>query len=196
VIRQIWLNVVAFQAGWFACVLGAAHGWPWAGSALALMLAALHAARAAQPRKEAALILAAVVLGGAWDSVLTEAGLLVYAPLPLMPAWSEKLAPVWILALYAIFATTLNVSLRWLRGRPLLTTVLGAVAAPASYWSGARLGAAHIPAPAAAMLALALGWALLMPALIWLACRFDGVQARARPPGPAPEASAPVSRLP
>jgi hypothetical protein len=190
---SLWLNLVAFQVGWFACVLGAAHGWPWQGTAVGLAVAVLHVARAARPYREMVLVLAAVAIGGAWDSVLSAAGLLVYAPLPMMPAWAAALAPAWILAMYAIFATTLNVSLRWLRGRPLLTTVLGAVAGPASYWSGVRLGAARMPAPAAGLLALALGWALLLPALVSLARRFDGVQPGPRPASPGPQAPRPQS---
>ena len=43
------LNAVAFQAGWFACVLGAAYGWPWAGVAAAAGLVAFHALRAPVP---------------------------------------------------------------------------------------------------------------------------------------------------
>ena len=50
-------------------------------------------------------------------------------------------APHWIVAMWVLFASTLNVSLRWLRGRWALATLLGAVAGPLAYYGGAGLGA-------------------------------------------------------
>ena len=46
------LNFVAFQCGWFACVLGAARGWPWAGTAVAGAIVGAHVLRAARPPKK------------------------------------------------------------------------------------------------------------------------------------------------
>ena len=43
------INVVAFQGGWLACVLGAANGMPWIGPAVCLPILALHLAWAARP---------------------------------------------------------------------------------------------------------------------------------------------------
>ena len=45
-----------------------------------------------------------------------------------------------MVALWAAFATTLNVSLRALRQRYLLSAVLAAVGAPLAYYAGARAG--------------------------------------------------------
>ena len=45
-------NVVLYQTGWFACVLGAAWGWGSAGAALALALTALHLMLAQRPGRE------------------------------------------------------------------------------------------------------------------------------------------------
>jgi len=53
--------------------------------------------------------------------------------------------------------------------------VLGAVAGPAAFASGARLGAASFTDTATALIAIACAWALMFPALIWLSSRFDGV---------------------
>ena len=36
------LNFLIYQLGWFACVLGAAHQWPWFGTAIALSLVCTH----------------------------------------------------------------------------------------------------------------------------------------------------------
>lgn len=164
------VNFVAFQLGWFACVLGAAHGWPLAGAAFALLIAAWHSARAARPAQEAKLIVAAVLTGAVWDSSLAALGWLSFAS-----AMSAALAPPWILGLWALFATTLNVSLNWLKGRWLIAALLGGIAGPLSYWAGARLGAVVLVEPAPALIALAVGWAVLMPLLMALARRYDGI---------------------
>lgn len=92
-------------------------------------------------------------------------------------AAAEFLAPWWILALWALFATTLNVSLGWLRSRLLLAGVLGGVAGPFAYWAGERLGALSLREPVAALGALTLGWAAILPALLALARRLDGARA-------------------
>lgn len=164
-------NLVAFQIGWFACVLGAAHGWPWAGTALAAAAVAWHAARAARPVRELKLVAAAVLIGALWDSTLTITGWLAFTSGALIAG----AAPHWILAMWALFATTLNVSLNWLKGRWLTAALLGAIAGPLAYLAGARLGAVVLVEPAAALIALGIGWALITPLLLMLARRYDGV---------------------
>jgi hypothetical protein len=168
------LNIVAFQAGWFACVLGAAHGRPWAGVAASIGIVGAHAWRAARPRPEIALAALVVMAGAGWDSALALSGWLVFSAAPSSLPWAH-LAPPWILAMWALFATTLNVSLRWLRGRWLLAAVFGAVAGPAAYWGGSNLGAVRLVEPTMALGALAVGWALMLPALLALGARHDGI---------------------
>ena len=165
------INVIAFQVGWFACVLGAAYGTPWIGTAVAIAVVSVHLARSIAPGAELKLIGAAVLIGAVWDSMLAASGWLAFNPGSLEGGY----APHWILGLWALFATTLNVSLGWLQGRWLLATVLGAFAGPLSYWGGARLGALTLVEPVPALAALAIGWAVFMPALMALARRYDGV---------------------
>ena len=165
------LNIAAFQLGWFACVLGAAHGWPWAGVAVAVAVVALHLARAASPMDELKLIVFAVLIGALWDSLLVSLGWIAYPGETLITG----AAPHWILALWALFATTLNVSMRWLKQRLLMAFVLGAVCGPLSYWAAVRLGAVQFIEPLHIVIALALGWALIMPLLMLLSRRFDGI---------------------
>jgi hypothetical protein len=168
----VFLNVAAFQAGWLACVLAAAHGWPWAGVAVATVIVALHAAFAARPEQELKLAAVAVLAGAFFDSALAALGWIRFAP----EAAAPYLAPWWILALWALLGTTLNVSLGWLRSRPVLAALLGAASAPFAYWAGERLGAVELRQPALALGALALGWAALLPGLLAAARRLDGVR--------------------
>ena len=87
-------------------------------------------------------------------------------------------APHWIIALWALFATTLNLSLRWLHGRWWLSALFGAIAGPLAFYAGSRLGAVRFSEPAIALAWLALGWGLLTPLLMRLAQRFDGARTR------------------
>lgn len=164
-------NIVAFQAGWLACVLGAAGGRPWLGPLVALPVLAFHLRSAARPGVELALLAAAGLTGLALDSLLVLAGRLAFEEGVLVPG----LAPYWMVALWLLFATTFNVSLRWLRTRPALAALLGAVGGPLAYLAGARLGAAEVLEPALAThLAVALAYALATPLLLALARRLDG----------------------
>jgi hypothetical protein len=77
----------------------------------------------------------------------------------------------WLVILWALFATTLNSSLRALQSRPWIAAALGAAGGPLAYYAGARLGALQFLEPAAMLAALALGWALATPLLLSLARR-------------------------
>ena len=61
------INFAAFQAGWFACVAGAAHGLPWLGPLLALPVAGWHLANADRPTDELRFMLVATALGMLFD---------------------------------------------------------------------------------------------------------------------------------
>jgi len=164
------INFALMQAGWFACVLGAAHGLPWLGTGAAIAIVAWHAARAARPAEELKLIALVTLAGGTYDSLLTAAGWVAFPNGQFAP-W---LAPHWIFALWALFATGLNVSLAWLKGRWWLAAAVGGVASPLSYWAGVRLGAATFIEPPLMFAALALGWAVILPAILRLARRYNG----------------------
>lgn len=164
------VNVLLFQAGWFACVLGAAHGLPWVGPLAAAAIVAWHLARAPQPKQELALVVVAAVLGMLFETLLVQAGWVRFQTGELI----EGAAPYWMVALWAIFATTLNVSLRSLRPHWWLAALFGAIVGPAAYYAGARLGALEFGAAGAALTAIGIGWAILTPALLRAARQLDG----------------------
>lgn len=169
---NILVNVVLFQLGWFACVLGAAYGAPFLGTAIGVGIATRHVLRAVRPGKELGLVMIAAAVGIVWDSALVMSGYIAYPNGILVAGF----APVWIVALWGLFATTLNVALRWLHGRMVLCALFGAVGGPLAYYGGAKLGALQLLDLPLALGAQALGWALLMPLLVFLARRFDGVK--------------------
>jgi len=162
-------NIVLFQVGWFACVLGAAGGWAPEGALAALAIVALYVARAARPWRELVLVAAAAGAGLVADSLLASSGWLRYASGGLV----EGVAPYWIVAMWALFAITLNVSLRALRDRPLPGALLGLAGGPAAYLAGEKLGAVALVQTVPALAALGLIWAIATPALLALARRMD-----------------------
>ncbi|NEX59563.1 DUF2878 domain-containing protein [Noviherbaspirillum galbum] len=163
------INFVLFQAGWLGCVLSAARGQAWLGVLGVAAIGGWHLAHAARPRAEARLMLLAALLGIVWESVLASGGWLVY---PDGLAFGI-LAPYWLVAMWVLFATTLNASLGWLRGKPWLAAAFGGVGGPLAFLAGERLGAVAFARPAAATIALALGWALLTPLLTAIASRLS-----------------------
>lgn len=170
------INFVLFQIGWFACVLSSAAGRPWIGTLTALAVLAWHVGRAQKPSREVSLILIAMLIGALWDSLLVWQSWLQYPVGNLLP----EVAPYWIVVMWALFASTLNLSLRWLKQHPLLAIVLGAIAGPLAYFGGARLGAVDFVQPLNAFIALSIGWAILTPLLVLISNRFDGYGLLAR----------------
>lgn len=167
------VNFLAFQLGWFGCVICAANALPLAGLAIAAGVVGWHLWQSPRPGAESALVAAAVLCGLLFDSLLVGSGWLRYPS----GVWLPGAAPYWILAMWAMFATTLNVSMRWMRGRLSLAALLGGVFGPLSYQAGARLGGLEFLDEGRAMVALAAVWAIAMPVLVILARRFDGIGA-------------------
>jgi hypothetical protein len=168
-----WAPSVYFvfgQIGWFACVLGAAHGVAWAGILVAVVLIVLHLLRVARPVPEIKFIATVVLIGGVWENTTVALGLLAYPGMPVH-GW----APLWLLALWGLFAAQANTTYQWLKKRLWLAALLGAFAGPISFHAGAALGAVYFLKLWPAVAALTVGWALLLPLLIVLGSRWDGV---------------------
>ena len=162
---SLFLNFAMFYVGWFSCVVGAARGRLWLGPAVAAALLIVHLALTPGRATEARLILIAGFFGFAVDTALASAGLFAFTQTSVAP-W---LSPLWMVALWMLFAATLNSSMSWLAGCYGLAAVLGALFGPVSYAAGARLGAIDLPDRWIASLAgVAVVWAFAMPTLLVL----------------------------
>jgi len=178
-------NLVAFQLCWLAAVLGAAAGMPWLGVLFAALWLPAHV-HAAKPSAaaEIKLIAAAGVLGYGLDSLLVLAGFISFPPQTRLGVPS----PLWMVTLWLAFAATLRHVLGWLRGRYLLGALLGVVAGPFAYWSGAKLGAVVLTDTAPSLVAVAVEWLVAMPLLIGLVAFLERNGADADSPGASPTA--------
>lgn len=183
---HFWINFIAFQLVWFAAVGGASYGHAWAGPLAFVVFAVAHFAIAPRVNGDLRLLLVASALGALADSLMAASGLAVYAaPIP-----SAHLAPVWIIALWAGFALTLNHSLAWMTRRPLLAAVLGATLGPLSYLGAGRFwGAVSFGEPLLrSMVVLGVCWFVALLVLCQLAVRW---RRRSESPAPSPLMRAP-----
>ncbi len=172
------INLAAAQIGWFACVWGGANGMPALGAAAVALIVAIHLTYTAhRPGTELVLLLLAGLIGLLWDSALVALGWLSYPSGILVPGT----APYWIVAMWVLFATTLNVSLGWLKGRYLMAILLGGIGGPLAYYAGFKLGGVNFQSIELGLGAQAIGWAVLMPLLTVLAERLNGMQPAPQP---------------
>lgn len=159
-------NFLLYQLTWFACVMGAAGGQSSIGVGVALLVIGLHLGLAHAAATELKIILLTGLIGALWETLLVNQGWVRYAG----GGW-PGFAPMWIIALWLAFATTFNVSLRWLQGRHGLSAMLGLIGGPLAWYAGMRMGALELPDLEHDLLAIGLGWAVLMPVLLHLASR-------------------------
>lgn len=168
------VNVVVFQIAWMSSVVGAAREMPWLGPIAVLIAIAIHLRFARKPFEEVLLVLICALIGIVFDSLLVAAGWVTYSS----GLFSAYFAPYWIITMWMLFATTLNVSMRFLRGKPMLAAAFGFYGGPTSYLAGQALGGIVLTNQVAALLTLAIGWAIIMPILMRLSESLDGM------PGP------------
>lgn len=164
------INVVAYQCAWLACVIGAAQQLPAFALAVALAVLLLHLATAVAPLRELMLVGIAAAVGVLFESGLVASGWVRIHESTLLGGS----VPFLMVALWGVFATTLNVSLRALRRRYVLSALLAAIGAPLAYLAGSRLGAIQWVETVPALVLISVGWAVLMPLLMRSAQRFDG----------------------
>lgn len=158
--NKFW-NFVFFQAAWFACVIGAANQQVFFPVAATLIYLAIHVWFAQRPLAELKLLLKAALFGVAVDTFVANCGFLSFEN-----SWPSKhLSPAWMWTLWALVASTINSSLDWLRGRPILGAVLGAIAGPLSYEAGVRMGAGTWSenGQIGGLILLGLAWGIAIP---------------------------------
>ncbi len=164
------INLLSFKLGWAAVILAAAASMPALGLIAIAAVVALHLARTPDARPETIMLIAAAAIGLVWESVLVATGLLSYETGLLVPG----MAPYWIVAMWVLFATTLNVGMRWMRKSAVIAALAGGLGGPMAFAAGERMGAVTFADPVVSLVAVGFGWALLLPMLVNVAKRYDG----------------------
>ncbi len=165
--KSIAINLTLFKIGWVAVVFSAAAGMAEVGVATVALIVLVHLLRAERATREFRLLIIAALAGLAWESMLVVASVLQY------PTTNANLfAPYWIIAMWVLFATTLNVGMQWLQRNLLLAGVAGAVGGPMSFLAGEKIGAVVIGD--GGLWFIAAGWAVLLPVMAFAAARLNG----------------------
>ncbi len=167
-IRKLY-NFAAFQAGWFAGVLGAARGHELLGCAGIALVVAVHLFVARGRKGEAMLLLSTLPLGFAVNQILHATGAVVGTG-SVLPS---SIAPLWLLAMWPLFGTLFNELMSWMTGRYLVAVAFGVVGAPLSYLAGVHFGAVRVHENTIFWLTLvALTWGTSMPLILALQAHF------------------------
>ena len=152
-------NAVLFQCGWFACVLGGDSPWLLVGVAVL----AVHLLWISSWSEEGQVILAVTLLGTVVDTALRALGVFHFS----LPG---PLAPLWLILLWALLATTLRHCLAWSAQPWWRASLLGAVGGPLSYYAGSQLaGVSFGYGTLSTVIGLALLWGMIFPLLHWVA---------------------------
>ncbi len=152
-------NALWFQSVWFCTVLGREDFLP-----LALALLLLHLWLVHDYRVELRQLAIIGGIGIGADAALSIGGVFEFP--------HDALVPLWLCCLWLAFAAALGRSLAWLGNRPLVASLVGAIAFPLNYWAGLRLGAVEFGYSLPATMAiLAVTWAVLLPLMFRLTTR-------------------------
>ena len=160
----VLVNFLAFQAGWFACVLGVANGNYWLGPVAITGVYLLNLFLTGEYLRETVIALFFITIGFAVDTQLTFFG--VYTPSEnILPS---PFSPPWLMAMWLNLATIFNVSLRWMHGKYRLAALLGGLGGPLSYYGGGSLGALTYHDPLVFnLLVSGAVWAAITPLLLF-----------------------------
>ncbi len=157
---SLLVNVLIYQAVWFLCVF-----FGDAGALVSLALLAAHLVRSNHRREDLKMMVVLLAIGLVVDGAISYAGYISYRVdgVPI---------PFWLAVVWLALAILPHHSLRWLKGRPLLSSLFAAIGGPLAYWAGVRLGAAEFGASLTQSIGLfAVAWAVLWPLVMAIANR-------------------------
>ena len=154
--EKTWFNALWFQSAWFLCVLGREALLP-----ITLGMIALHFLLVASASQELRRLAPIAAVGIGVDALLSASGLFDFGPV---------LLPLWLMALWIAFATTLTRALAVFGRKPWIAAAIGSVGVPFNYAVGAKMGAVVLPMdPVVTALVLVSVWAVLLPVLYRIA---------------------------
>lgn len=154
----ILLNVILYQVVWFLCVFKENQG-----ALIALVFLVAHLFFSPYRIKDMRMMAVLLAVGTLIDGTLYLAGFMTYnvQALPI---------PFWLAVVWLALATLPHHSLKWLKGRILLSSLLGALGGPLAYWAGVKAGAASFTLPLISSLTLlAVIWGVLWPFTMYIA---------------------------
>jgi len=128
-------NIIGFNIVWWSCVLGAVYHYPYIGPTLCLFFIFIHVKYIAINNTELRLIIYTSIVGTLVDTSFIMTNLLHYEG-----GYGENIliAPLWITSMWAGFATCINHSMGWLKGKNFVGFILGVIFGPLAYITGEK----------------------------------------------------------
>lgn len=166
--KLIIFNFVSFQLLWWLCMYAAKTGLGGAMLCMIALLTLLHV-QWIEGWQQALPLLITASTGCIFDQIGYVSGWVTFAYQSAGAAY----IPYWMIALWLAFATTLNVSMRWLQHRQLLAAMLGAIFGPLAYLGAQQLGVVGLPLWPQSLIWIAFAWAVALPLLLWIRSRFN-----------------------
>lgn len=163
------INFIQFQAVWFLCILGAAHGYEWQAILLSSLILVWAWFVSEDRHHDQRLVLIAIAIGLVFDTALVWFGVMSFKS----EYWTN-FSPIWMPLVWAALAMTIQSSMSWLAGRYKTAAILGAISGPFAYWAGIRMEAGVFNDFTSAILALSVIWLLVTPFLFYCSQRIKG----------------------
>lgn len=156
-------NLISFNLIWVLAIIKGNQALPLIG-----ILIALHFMIINYRVSELKVVICTALLGYSVDCLLTLFGFFKFSQV-------QGITPIWLLALWIGFSTTLRHSLQYFSNKPLVSALCGAIAGSASYFMAAHLGAVVLAiSQLISVIVLALVWAVLFPCLMLISQRLGG----------------------
>lgn len=156
---KLWTNVLAYQFCWWLLIY---CGVSVLSVTAVILTVGYYLLSESGRRAKWWILLVVTAIGISCDSVLAYWG--VYGQV-----WQENGIALWLYFLWLVFATLLNVSLKWFQEHLLIAALCGAIGGPSSYWAGAKMShSAELSYDSLQILVVV--WLILTPTFLFL-CR-------------------------
>tara|TARA_Y100001970_G_C13819870_1_gene644310 strand:+ start:176 stop:697 length:522 start_codon:yes stop_codon:yes gene_type:complete len=157
-------DLIGFKICWIACAFSTTWGTPYLGPLLTLIFILLHLVIVKFNSRDIKIIILALMIGLIIDSLFFQFNLITYQGGVLAQL---KLAPFWILSMWAGFSVTLLYSLDSIKNRYFISGLLGFFGGPLSYNAGVQIGSITLNG-LLAYIVLGIVWGIIIPLLFYI----------------------------
>ena len=154
------LNGILFYVAWYACIYGAALDFELLGVFLTLGLIATHYVLSPKKGKDLIFLALFLTVGFLGDYFLLSLDLISY-PFVTFDLTTFGV-PLWVLAIYASFSTTINHSMGLIHHFPIFSSLSGGFGGSVSYYLAAKMGAIGLPLGNLSLFAIGVYWFLIL----------------------------------
>ena len=156
-IMRIFLILLGFQITWTGCIFGEYFNYPWLGFVIGVLYLILFYFYTENKSFAFKTIAIFSIPGYIFDSFLQA--------LNIYKIESDLIIgylPVWMIILWPTFTTLFVDVLNFLKNKPILAIILGAILGPGAYYSGVPLGIVLYTNTNLGLGLMAIFWSILM----------------------------------